>query len=78
MTEYIIKAADWAIDCNGDSLFKDAEEIVRCRDCRFYWSFRDKFEKTCHAITNMQIYTNPDEFCSRGAKRMERKEGCDA
>ena len=36
MSEYIIKAAEWAIDYNGDPLFKNAEEIVRCRDCKDY------------------------------------------
>jgi len=34
MSEYIIKAAEWAIDYKGESLFKGCEEIVRCRDCK--------------------------------------------
>ena len=38
MSEYIIKAAEWAIDYNGNSLFKNAEEIVRCRDCKWFTS----------------------------------------
>ena len=33
MSEYIIKAAEWAIDYKGKSLFAGCEEIVRCRDC---------------------------------------------
>lgn len=36
MAEYIIKAADWAIDHNGESLYKGCEKIVRCRDCKHY------------------------------------------
>lgn len=71
MAEYILDLTAFDGETLDDGL---REEIVRCRDCRFYWSFRDKFDKTCHAITNVQIYTNPDEFCSRGVKRVERKE----
>ena len=33
MSEYIVQAAEWAIDKNGNSLYQGCEEIVRCRDC---------------------------------------------
>lgn len=34
MSEYIVQAADWAIDYKGESLFKGCEEIVRCGNCK--------------------------------------------
>lgn len=34
MSEYIVQAAEWAIDKNGNSLYSGCEEIVRCRDCK--------------------------------------------
>ena len=38
MSEYIIQAEDWATDCNGDSLYKDCQEVVRCGDCKHIFS----------------------------------------
>lgn len=74
MSEYIIKAADWAIDYNGESLFKDCEEIVRCRDCAYKrngWNgkrptFSDWF--FCAYCGGHEL-TNLNGFCSWGEKR---------
>ena len=60
MSEYIIKAADWAIDYKGESLFKGCEEIVRCRECKF----KDE-PWNCAA----PYYVEPDGFCAWGERR---------
>lgn len=64
MSEYIIKAADWAIDYKGESLFKGCEEIVRCRDCRFSLAHGNGCGR------NQDIYdVEPDGFCKWGERR---------
>lgn len=65
MSEYIIKAADWAIDYKGESLFKDCEEIVRCRDCQYY-NLNTYSHFTCKL---MQYYVEPGGFCAWGERR---------
>ena len=73
MSEYIIKAADWAIDYKGESLFKDCEEIVRCRDCDYYdhWDasgpYREKH--VCGYWDYLEI--KPDGFCAWGERKNE-------
>ena len=73
MSEYIIKAADWAIDYKGESLFKGCEEVVRCRDCVAYEPY--------HTYAGMKLdygecmqhrrQTNDERFCWWG-KRSDR------
>ena len=70
MSEYIIKAADWAIDYKGESLFKDCEEIVRCSDCECLdtWEFADG---TVRNVCSNFEYTDValDGFCAWGERR---------
>lgn len=64
MSEYIIKADEWAIDYNGDSLFKNAEEIVRCKDC-VRW--RDDCE--WNRFFNDPDLDSPLGYCAWGERR---------
>ena len=72
MSEYIIKAADWAIDYKGESLFKDCEEIVRCKSCKYYDQndapsdvYPDRY--WCDRMT---LYMPTDGFCSFGKRKV--------
>ena len=79
MSEYIVQAADWAIDKNGNSLYQGRERIVRCRDCKymFDWAY-DRMLCKMWADGGMDddaknvLYptVDPDGFCYR-AKRKE-------
>ena len=66
MSEYIVQAAEWAIDKNGNSLYQGCEEIVRCRDCKH---FNIGKNTDCCGFTDK--YAHPNGFCSWG----EKKEG---
>lgn len=74
MSEYIIKAADWAIDYKGESLFKDCEPIVRCRDCKHYDRMNDD-EGMCMAPDDDGDYARwmVDDvgYCYLGERRGE-------
>lgn len=65
MSEYIIKTADWAIDYKGESLFKDCEEIVRCRDCVFH---NNHYGDECERVYD-DFDVNPDGFCAWGKRK---------
>ena len=72
MSEYIIKAADWAIDYKGESLFKGCEEIVRCRDCVHYKPYRTHKHgmiNRCHDEHGHTHKRDETDFCSRGERR---------
>ena len=78
MSEYIIRAADWAIDYKGESLFKGCEEIVRCRDCKHmhtvrHWLGMDVDECWLHADPESGALgkerTEPNGFCAWGERR---------
>ena len=80
MSEYIIKAADWAIDYKGESLFKGCEEIVRCRDCRrrrtidlsvYYYGEHKHDLDICTRVNGVQLNAEPDGFCAWGERRMD-------
>lgn len=70
MSEYIIKAADFAIDYNGESLFKGCEPIVRCRDCKHAeidYSEHEYREPLWCGFHRMDV--KPGNFCSWGKRR---------
>ena len=77
MSEYIVKAAEWAIDYNGDSLFKNAEEIVRCKDCAYYHdgtiNGKRRMEPHCKAIGALAygalFDVDENDFCSWAERR---------
>lgn len=73
MSEYIIKASDWAIDYKGESLFKGCREIVRCRDCKFLVPQINDDPLCIRPYENVALWTNQNGFCAWG-KRKERKE----
>ena len=66
MSEYIVQAAEWAIDKNGNSLYSGCEKIVRCRDCAKHTCTPKGSCRCDYWIT----FVEPDGFCSWG----ERKE----
>lgn len=68
MSEYIIKGADWAICHNGDSLFKDAEEIVRCKNCKF-GVYGGKYCAEGCADSWEWRNVEPNGFCAWGERR---------
>lgn len=70
MSEYIIKAADWAIDYKGESLFKGCKKIVRCCDCVYFDKYENDEISVCYRFDNEQPIVEPDGFCAWG----ERKE----
>lgn len=67
MSEYIIKAAEWAIDYKGESLFKGCEEIVRCRDCVGLYETWDGWE--CERFSGEYHRAEPDGFCAWAERR---------
>lgn len=66
MSEYIIRAADWAIDKNGNSLYQGCEEIVRCRDCAYFAT--DELGDYCTLFDFEDIKDMKDGFCSWGER----------
>jgi hypothetical protein len=68
MTEFIIKAADWAIDYDGNSLFKGAEEIVRCRDCKHYIDGECMVEDGNGDYLRLTV--PPTHFCAWGEREI--------
>jgi len=71
MTEYIIQAADWAIDKNGDSLFKGCEEIVRCKDCKYYDTHTDP--SICYRNIPGTVVYDSNGFCAWGAREGDER-----
>ena len=43
----------------------DLVEVVRCKDCKLYEKFKGVKDGGC---IYYGIYTDPDDFCSRGEK----------
>lgn len=68
MSEHIIKGADWAICHNGDSLFKGAEEIVRCRDCEFAAYEGTECMRVYEWDDSLWFPVEPDGFCACGRR----------
>lgn len=68
MSEYIIKAADWAIDKNGDSLYQGCEEIVRCRYCRHYHAEINGCDEFGDIWHDEYANVEPDGFCKWGER----------
>jgi len=74
MSEYIIKAADWAIDYKGESLFKGCEPIVRCMDCRHLVISNGYFEcgsEQWEGYAGLRCEVEPEGFCAWGERRCE-------
>lgn len=73
MSEYIIKAADWAIDFNGNSLYKGCEEIVRCRDCKHYQPDPNPIDPgwPMWCEDTGRDLVDPDGYCAWGERRVK-------
>lgn len=70
MSEYIVQAAEWAIDKNGDSLYRGCRKIVRCRDCDCF----DEETSLCNRLGKFPEWhacTEPDGYCKWGTRRGE-------
>lgn len=67
MSEFIIKAADWAIDYKGESLFKGCEEVVRCRDCVYFAT--DELGDYCTLFDFEDVKSMEDKYCAWGERR---------
>ena len=75
MSEYIIKAADFAIDYKGESLFKDCEPIVRCRDCKHmihFWHHDDERWQCANEMLD-GLDVSPSFYCAWGERKENRK-----
>lgn len=51
----------------------DVVEIVRCKDCRFYYAWPDDF-KTCHyfyEIDGASKITGAEDYCSQGERKKD-------
>ena len=46
----------------------DLEPVVRCKDCKWYDKFKGVHDGGCRYYG---IYTDPEDFCSRGARMDE-------
>lgn len=68
MSEYIIKATDWAIDYKGESLFKGCEEIVRCEDCKYWRMFYPESEQRFGTCRAWRYTTRFDGYCHNASK----------
>ena len=75
MTEYIIKAAGWAIDYNGESAYKDCEEIVRCRDCTWLVETSNPISSTGWWCVTNDTPRSLDGFCDWGVRRNDTENG---
>ena len=49
----------------SDGRFDAMKELVHCRDCKLYEKFKGVKDGGC---IYYGIYTNPDDFCSRGER----------
>ena len=60
MKEYIVVVfGHWKkTDTMPISRIKDGQELIRCRNCKYYW---DRF---CTAHDAPGDYLTPDDFCS--------------
>ena len=47
------------------------QQLVRCRDCKYYDKFKGVVDGGCRYYG---IYTNPDDFCSRGERKDESED----
>ena len=59
------------VDCNDIARFPavDAVEVVRCKDCEEYipWLYGWRI---CGRVGSYHGNTEPDDFCSRGRRKM--------
>lgn len=78
MSEYIVgnNGAERIMDMGGFELrFQEREEIVRCRDCRYYGSYDGSwccrtYEPVPSGTCDYQT-VEPDGFCKWGERRSE-------
>jgi len=62
MTEYIM---DRQYDvANGTFSNVKREEIVRCRDCKYYDRYPNDYVCVCYRFDNEQPIVEPDGFCA--------------
>lgn len=74
MSEHIVEVSEWVIDINGNPPFMEGEEIVRCKDCRYY----DTAGPWCYEPSKIYIdeygidvcaTVKPDGYCAWGERR---------
>ena len=69
VSEYIVRAPEWAIDKNGNSLYQGCEEVIRCRNCK-HFKTRNGLG-LCKRWKYFSIRSQPDDFCSRAERQDE-------
>ena len=66
MSEYVIEIPDYVLPFEPfASAAKLGEEIVRCRDCKFYL----EEHKWCYHFEDSEFCPEPDGFCAWGERR---------
>lgn len=57
------------INSHGMPNFATAEEVVRCKECRFYIADEGKCTRSTWTYDWHRPKTNADDFCSYGERR---------
>ena len=66
MSEHVIEIPDYVLPFEPfASAAKLGEEIVRCRDCKFYL----EEHKWCYHFEDSEFCPEPDGFCAWGERR---------
>ena len=64
MREYIVRE----IDCGLATKQEIVGELVRCKDCKYYWK-NSKYEDDMDAVAMCLASPEDDAFCSEGERR---------
>ena len=73
MSEYIVELNSNAVSGGKfllGTVYLDAQEIVRCRDCR--WISKDtKHYKACYRLPDCEFMVEPDGFCAWAERKVD-------
>lgn len=71
--EYIISTSDYMrLMLTGEPLPDDSEEVVRCRDCKYFYRFDSRCSKFTYDNGAMfaSAIVEPDGFCAWGEPKV--------
>ena len=73
--DYQHPGEDWGVGvCMAEGVVDemptvDAVEVVRCKDCKYYWLPQRFCEHERHDYQTMAVWQEDDDFCSYGERK---------
>lgn len=64
--EHMVRAFLMVAEMVSDAPTIDAEQVVRCKDCKNYWRSAGM---CCYADMPINDSVRPEDYCSRGERR---------